>query len=178
MIQADRVGPGLQIFGNEFNGGSIWYTGTASPPQVVDTLIHNNYFASTPRATRAQMTLTGSNMSIWCVLVCVCVCACVCVLVCVCVCVCVNERALRAIPCFCAPLPHLPSLPNRTFNFCNELLFGNIASVQYSVTAVSGFVRASARPATGCTLTIETETPLTGAITVAVDSSTYQGNFV
>ena len=53
----------------------------------------------------------------------------------------------------------------------DELVFPQIAIVRVHVSAASGFPNAVARPAVGCTVTVETEQPMTGSITVDVDSS-------
>ena len=57
------------------------------------------------------------------------------------------------------------------FDFCDTLLFPQIAVVRVSVVAEQGFPRAVARPPTGCALTVETDIPVSGTVTVDVDSS-------
>ena len=60
------------------------------------------------------------------------------------------------------------------FDFCSELLFPNITRVrQLTIEATSGFPVAVARPPQGCQLVVETSEPMTGRITVQVDSSEY-----
>ena len=58
-----------------------------------------------------------------------------------------------------------------TFDFCDQLLFPQIAVVRIHVVAASGFPVAVARPTANCTVTVETSEPVTGTITVEVDSS-------
>jgi hypothetical protein len=59
------------------------------------------------------------------------------------------------------------------FDFCSQLVFPNITRVLSLVTTASaGFPIAVARPPQGCELIIETSEPMTGHITVKVDSST------
>ncbi len=53
----------------------------------------------------------------------------------------------------------------------DELVFPAIAIVRVHVSAASGFPNAVARPSVGCTVTVQTEQPMTGSITVDVDSS-------
>eukprot|EP00656_Telonema_subtile_P038343 TRINITY_DN430_c0_g1_i3.p1 TRINITY_DN430_c0_g1~~TRINITY_DN430_c0_g1_i3.p1 ORF type:complete len:395 (-),score=63.83 TRINITY_DN430_c0_g1_i3:107-1291(-) len=64
------VGPGLQIWGNEFNGGSVYFEdlhGVAieHPPALHGVRIHDNSFAdaSTARGTRATMTKTVTSVT-------------------------------------------------------------------------------------------------------------------
>ena len=57
------------------------------------------------------------------------------------------------------------------FDFCDRLIFPQIAIVRVHVVAVSGFPIAVARPPDGCEVTVETNEPVTGTITVDVDSS-------
>ena len=64
------------------------------------------------------------------------------------------------------------------FDFCAELLFAQIAVTHVHVVAASGFPIAVARPATGCTLTVETSEAVTGTITVDVDSSAPSAKFL
>lgn len=65
-----------------------------------------------------------------------------------------------------------------TFDFCSSLVFQTIANVDVSVIASSGFPVAVARPPVGCTILVETNVPITGSITVTVDSSTLSKDFV
>lgn len=67
------------------------------------------------------------------------------------------------------------------FDFCSELLFPQIASVRFSLqasTKQTQFVRAMASPAENCTVTILTDEPFSGTVTVDVDSSTYTNGLV
>jgi hypothetical protein len=67
------------------------------------------------------------------------------------------------------------------FDFCAVLLFPQIASVRYSLTAgvgQAGFVQAMAQAPSGCTVDVVTDKPFTGTITVDVDSSTYDGGMI
>lgn len=57
------------------------------------------------------------------------------------------------------------------FDFCDVLLFPQIAFAKVHVMAASGFPTAIARPSANCTLLVETSMPVTGTITVEVDSS-------
>eukprot|EP01063_Lacrimia_lanifica_P041119 TRINITY_DN94_c0_g2_i1.p1 TRINITY_DN94_c0_g2~~TRINITY_DN94_c0_g2_i1.p1 ORF type:complete len:512 (+),score=199.57 TRINITY_DN94_c0_g2_i1:50-1537(+) len=57
------------------------------------------------------------------------------------------------------------------FDFCSKLLFPQIASVEVSVVAASGVPKAVARPPVGCKVSVVTDAPVTGTITVKVDSS-------
>jgi len=65
-----------------------------------------------------------------------------------------------------------------TFDFCDRLIFQQIATAKVSVMAESGFPTAVARPASGCKVTVEIDIEMTGSITVDVDSSEYQGYLV
>jgi hypothetical protein len=58
-----------------------------------------------------------------------------------------------------------------TFDFCNVLVYPLIAYTKVHVTADAGFPLAVARPTVNCTVVVETSTPVTGMITVEVDSS-------
>jgi hypothetical protein len=64
------------------------------------------------------------------------------------------------------------------FNFCDRLVFPVIARVTVSVVAADGFPHAVARPPVGCTVLVETDAPVTGNITVDVDSSTISSDFL
>ena len=57
------------------------------------------------------------------------------------------------------------------FDFCDRLVFAQIATVRVHVVAASGFPRAVARPPDGCKVTVETSEAMSGTITVDVDSS-------
>ena len=63
------------------------------------------------------------------------------------------------------------------FNFCDQLVFPQIAVVRVHVVAASGFPTAIARPPNGCELAVETNVPVTGTITVDVDSSESAASF-
>ena len=65
-----------------------------------------------------------------------------------------------------------------SFDFCDRLVFPVIARVAVSVVAASGFPHAVARPPVGCTVLVETDAPVTGNITVEVDSSAISADFV
>jgi hypothetical protein len=65
------------------------------------------------------------------------------------------------------------------FNFCSQLIFPSIARVvSVTVTAASGFPVAVARPPTGCSVLIETSEPVTGDVSVTVDSSALSADYV
>jgi hypothetical protein len=64
------------------------------------------------------------------------------------------------------------------FNFCAQLVFPVIASSTVSVSAASGFPVAVARPPVGCTILVETSEPVTGTVTVSVDSSELSDGFI
>ena len=57
------------------------------------------------------------------------------------------------------------------YDFCSLLVFAQIAIVRVHVVAAAGFPKAVARPPDGCKVTVETEQPVSGTITVDVDSS-------
>ena len=57
------------------------------------------------------------------------------------------------------------------FDFCPLLVFAQIAYTKVHVSAEVGFPLAVARPTKNCTVLVETSTPVTGTITVEVDSS-------
>ena len=57
------------------------------------------------------------------------------------------------------------------FDFCAVLVFPQIAIAKVHVSAAKGFPVAVARPTQNCTLLVETQTAVTGTITVDVDSS-------
>ena len=59
-----------------------------------------------------------------------------------------------------------------------QLIFPKIAIARVHVSAATGFPTAVARPTPNCSLVVETETPVTGTITVDVDSSTPSTSFV
>jgi hypothetical protein len=63
-----------------------------------------------------------------------------------------------------------------TIDFSDVLAFDTatapIQSVQYSITLPSGvFARHAARPANGASVTVETDTPVTGSVSITVDQS-------
>ena len=64
-----------------------------------------------------------------------------------------------------------------SFDLCSTLVFANIERVSVSVVAASGFPIAVARPPVGCTVLVETSEPVTGTVTVLVDSSTLDPSF-
>ncbi len=73
-----------------------------------------------------------------------------------------------------SPLP-----AERTINFCDVLLVPRIYSVQFSLqTDDSAVPTAVARPFNGCSVTIETESAVHGNMTVEVDISGPDPNFV
>ena len=57
------------------------------------------------------------------------------------------------------------------FDFCERLVFPQIAVVRVHVMATSGFPIAVARPPDGCKVTVETSEKVSGTVTVDVDSS-------
>jgi hypothetical protein len=57
------------------------------------------------------------------------------------------------------------------FDFCASLVFPVIAVVRVHVVAAEGFPKAVARPPSGCKVTVETDVPVTGTITLDIDSS-------
>jgi len=59
-----------------------------------------------------------------------------------------------------------------TFDFTKRLLFPDIKSVQYSIELDSGFARHASRPPKGRVVVVETDTPVSGTVTVTVDQST------
>ena len=64
------------------------------------------------------------------------------------------------------------------FDLCDLLVFPTISRVKVSVIASSGFPVAVARPPSGCTVLVETSEPVTGTISVEVDSSDLDSEFV
>jgi len=64
------------------------------------------------------------------------------------------------------------------FNFCDELLIPQIAIARVHVSAATGFPTAVARPTTDCNLVVETSVPVTGTVTVDVDSSEPSAGFI
>ena len=63
------------------------------------------------------------------------------------------------------------------YDFCTRLVFSQIATVKFHVMAETGFPVAVARPPEGCNVVIETSEPMTGTITVEVDSSSPSTSF-
>ena len=57
------------------------------------------------------------------------------------------------------------------FNFCPQLVFPTIATVDVNFLADAGFPRVVARPPSGCSVTVESDVAFTGSVTVKVDSS-------
>ncbi|CAE8588824.1 unnamed protein product [Polarella glacialis] len=57
------------------------------------------------------------------------------------------------------------------FDFCTELVFAQISRVSVSLQSEAGFPRHAVRPPQNCTVQIETDMPVTGTMTVHVDSS-------
>ena len=65
------------------------------------------------------------------------------------------------------------------FDFCKSLIFPQIARVtSLTVTAASGFPVAVARPPSGCTVLVETSEPVTGDVSISVDSSSVSADFI
>jgi len=65
------------------------------------------------------------------------------------------------------------------FDFCDRLVFPSIARViSVTVSAASGFPVAVARPPVGCTLLVETSAAVTGTVSVEVDSSSIDADYV
>ena len=65
-----------------------------------------------------------------------------------------------------------------SFDFCDSLVFSSIARVSVEVVASAGFARAQARPPVGCTVLVETDAPVTGTVSVTVDSSALSTDFI
>jgi hypothetical protein len=63
------------------------------------------------------------------------------------------------------------------FDFCGLLVFPLIQIVRVHLVAEKGFPTAVARPPSGCKVTVETDVPVTGTITVDVDSSAPSSEF-
>jgi len=67
ILRGNTIGPGLQIFGNMFNGGSITHE-TASAgkhPVVLDSRISHNSFSDTGRHTQVSQSLTQEHATWW-----------------------------------------------------------------------------------------------------------------
>lgn len=64
------------------------------------------------------------------------------------------------------------------FDVCDQLVVPVIARVAVSVQAAAGFPVAVARPPVNCTVLVETSEPVTGTVSIAVDSSTLDKDFV
>jgi hypothetical protein len=64
------------------------------------------------------------------------------------------------------------------FTFCDYLVFPTISRVKVSVIAASGFPTAIARPPVGCSVLVETSESVTGTVSVEVDSSDLDSEFV
>jgi hypothetical protein len=65
------------------------------------------------------------------------------------------------------------------FDFCDALIFPTIARVSsITVSTASGFPVAVARPPVGCTLLVETSVAVTGTVSVEVDSSSIDKDYV
>ena len=66
-----NIGPGLQIFANEFNGGAVWYEGKqgkdiTEPLNITDVRIEHNSFGGgvgVARGSRASKTLSSAAVS-------------------------------------------------------------------------------------------------------------------
>jgi len=67
---------------------------------------------------------------------------------------------------------------SHSFDFCPLLIYPVIAKVTHSLSATTGFPTSIARPTTNCTLLVEFSEPVTGFITVSVDSSSDSASFV
>lgn len=66
-----------------------------------------------------------------------------------------------------------------SFDFCSRLVFPTISRVvSVVVSAASGFPVAVARPPVGCTVVVETSAPVTGTVSVEVDSSDIDKDYV
>ncbi len=152
LFAGDSIGPGLQITGNTFMGGSIYHEQPShqillpqaalartmskaprpfTPLGVEDVLVNNNYFDSHPVTTRASLTISQKDSSRW------------------------------------------------VFDFTGILLFPTlIAEVRYSAQVEEGFPRILARPAVGGVVVIESDVPFSGTVTVDVDSSTYKNKLM
>lgn len=65
-----------------------------------------------------------------------------------------------------------------SFDFCPVLVFPVIAQVRVSVVTSEGFPVAVARPPIGCNVSVEVSAPVTGSISVTVDSSSASVDFV
>ena len=63
------------------------------------------------------------------------------------------------------------SITSYTFDFCSALIYPIIAEVKYSLVAATGFPVAIARPPVNCTVLVEFSEPMTGQITMSVDSA-------
>jgi len=70
------------------------------------------------------------------------------------------------------------SLKRKMNGMPTRLIFPKVETARVSVAAESGFPRAVARPTQNCSVVVETDVAMTGAITVDVDSSEYAGHFI
>lgn len=69
---------------------------------------------------------------------------------------------------------HLKDASEFTIDFKDNLVFGRIASYHYSVIVEDDkFVRYYGKPVNGTAVTVVTEEPITGTVTISVDESTY-----
>ena len=65
-----------------------------------------------------------------------------------------------------------------SFDFCDRLVWPQIAIARAHVVAASGFPATAVRPPDGCKVLVETDVPVTGTVTVDVDSSEPSSKFV
>ena len=161
-LRGTSVGPGLTITHNLFRGGNV-YSNTTGPVSVRGTRIEMNSFTGDARGTRVSAVLSQVRRR-------------------------ARKRAaspsvaLRSLNFFRKSRPQTkPTKATQwAFDFCDRLVFPTISIVRsITVTAEAGaFPVATARAPVGCTLLVESSVAFTGTVTVEVDSSDLDNNYV
>ena len=165
-LRGSNVGPGLQIINNEFAGGSIFHE--AASPDAQDSPADPEGALTIQGVRIAHNSMGKVNAAPGLQLHC--------------------PDCVASLTLECAVLQALGTQAELSltqtaakawhYDFCPLLVFPQIASVKVHVVAESGFPVAVARPPQGCNVVVETETAVTGTITVEVDSSEPSPSFV
>ena len=141
-LRGNKVGPGLQIINNEFSGGSIYHVPVSPDAQAVLPLGKDSQKNGNRTSNYEIQGVRIADNSM--------------------------AHALGTQAELSLTQSHAKVWQ---YDFCSRLVFPQIATVKFHVTATTGFPVAVARPPQGCTVTIETSEPVTGTIVVEVDSS-------
>lgn len=149
----DGVGPGLQITESQFAGGSIYYEEADSGVAVAPAAANPADVVPVVVGSRISGNYFGPA----------------------------TEK--DPVPAAGVGSQCRRSITQRNatlwnFDFCDALVFKTIRWVSATISAAAGVPRYVTRPPNGCKVTVETDGPVTGTVSVSVDSSIDSPEFV